>query len=197
MSATHIGIASADSMPDRRAMWSHFEAWVPRRSTTRSKSNMRRRLPVGNWRGRSLMVGAARPVKIPERRHGPWPHCPNIGSRPTDAIGPLTTSACGASVLAMPDPIRDTIFALSSGRPPAAIAVVRISGPRAGDALTVLAGRLPEPRKAALARVRDPATGEAIDEALALWFPGPDSETGEDIAEVQLHGGRAVIAAVL
>jgi tRNA modification GTPase len=110
---------------------------------------------------------------------------------------PLTTPACGASVPAMSDPNRDTIFALSSGRPPAAIAVVRMSGPRAGDALKVLAGRLPEPRKAALARVRDPASGEAIDEALALWFPGPNSETGEDIAELQLHGGRAVIAAVL
>src|SRR6478736_6754195 len=97
----------------------------------------------------------------------------------------------------MPDPIRDTIFALSSGRPPAAIAVVRISGPRAGDALTALAGRLPEPRKAALARVRDPGSGEVIDEALALWFPGPNSETGEDVAELQLHGGRAVIAAAL
>jgi tRNA modification GTPase len=97
----------------------------------------------------------------------------------------------------MPDPVRDTIFALSSGRPPAAIAVVRISGPRAGDALKVLAGRLPEPRKAALARVCDSAGGEPIDEALALWFPGPNSETGEDIAELQLHGGRAVITAVL
>jgi len=97
----------------------------------------------------------------------------------------------------MPGPVRDTIFALSSGRPPAAIAVVRISGPGAGDALAVLAGRLPEPRKAALARVRDPASGEAIDEALALWFPAPNSETGENIAELQLHGGRAVIAAVL
>ena len=97
----------------------------------------------------------------------------------------------------MPDPTRDTIFALSSGRPPAAIAVVRISGPRAGEALQALAGRVPEPRKAGLARVRDPATGEVIDEALALWFPGPNSETGEDIAELQLHGGRAVIAAAL
>src|ERR1051325_9374570 len=96
----------------------------------------------------------------------------------------------------MSDPIRDTIFALSSGRPPAAIAVVRISGSRAGDALTALAGRLPEPRNAKLARVRDPASGEVIDEALALWFPGPNSETGEDIAELQLHGGRAVIAGV-
>jgi tRNA modification GTPase len=92
---------------------------------------------------------------------------------------------------------RDTIFALSSGRPPAAIGVVRLSGPRAGDALKALTGKIPEPRKAALARVRDPANGEVIDEALALWFPGPKSETGEDTAELQLHGGRAVIAAVL
>ena len=91
----------------------------------------------------------------------------------------------------------DTIFALSSGRPPAAIAVVRISGPRARAALEALIGRVPEPRKAALANVRDPATGEPIDQALALWFPGPRSETGEDVAELQLHGGRAVIAAML
>jgi tRNA modification GTPase len=97
----------------------------------------------------------------------------------------------------MPALTRDTIFALSSGRPPAAIAVVRISGPRAGDALRALAGRVPEPRRAGLARVRDPASGEMIDEALALWFPRPNSETGEDMAELQLHGGRAVIAAVL
>jgi tRNA modification GTPase len=92
-------------------------------------------------------------------------------------------------------PPRDTIFALSSGRGPAAIAVIRISGPRAGDGLKALAGRIPEPRKAAFARVRDPETREIIDEALALWFPGPNSETGEDTAELQLHGGRAVIAA--
>jgi tRNA modification GTPase len=58
-------------------------------------------------------------------------------------------------------------------------------------------GRVPEPRKAALARVRDPANGEIIDEALALWFPAPHSETGEDVAELQLHGGRAIVAAVL
>ena len=58
-------------------------------------------------------------------------------------------------------------------------------------------GRVPEQRKASLARVRDPFTGETIDEALALWFPGPKSETGEDMAELQLHGGRAVVTAVL
>jgi len=92
---------------------------------------------------------------------------------------------------------RDTIFALSSGRPPAAIAVVRISGPHAGDALKALAVKIREPRKAGLARVCDPQNGEIIDEALALWFPAPHSETGEDVAELQLHGGRAVIAAVL
>jgi tRNA modification GTPase len=95
----------------------------------------------------------------------------------------------------MADP--STIFALSSGRPPAAIAVVRISGPQAGAALERLVGRIPEPRKAALARVRDPANGDVIDEALVLWFPAPHSETGEDVAEIQLHGGHAVIAAVL
>src|ERR1700690_597953 len=95
----------------------------------------------------------------------------------------------------MPD--RSTIFALSSGRPPAAIAVVRVSGPCAGIALEKLIGRLPEPRKAALARVRDPASGEVIDEALALWFPAPRSETGEDVAELQLHGGQAAAPGVL
>ena len=90
-----------------------------------------------------------------------------------------------------------TIFALSSGRPPAAVAVVRICGPQAGPALEKLTGHVPKPRQATLARVRDPASGEVIDEALALWFPGPHSETGEDMAELQLHGGHAVIAAVL
>jgi len=92
---------------------------------------------------------------------------------------------------------RDTIFALSSGRPPSAIAVIRVSGPRAGVVLEQLIGRLPVPRRASLARMRAPESGEIIDEGLALWFPGPRSETGEDMAELQVHGGRAVIAAVL
>src|SRR5271167_4819116 len=95
----------------------------------------------------------------------------------------------------MPD--RPTIFALSSGRPPAAIAVVRVSGAQASAALEKLTGRVPKPRQAALVRVRDPASGEAIDEALALWFPGPNSEIGEDVAELQLHGGHAVVAGIL
>jgi tRNA modification GTPase len=91
----------------------------------------------------------------------------------------------------------DTIFALSSGRPPAAVAVIRVSGPRAGFALERVIGRLPAARRASLARVRDPDSGEVVDEGLALWFPAPGSETGEDMAELQVHGGRAVIAAVL
>lgn len=92
---------------------------------------------------------------------------------------------------------RSTIFALSSGRPPAAIAVIRISGPRAGSALEAIGVKVPAPRQAKLARIRDPRSGEIIDEALALWFPAPNSETGEDVAELQGHGGPAVIAAIL
>ena len=91
---------------------------------------------------------------------------------------------------------RPTIFALSSGRLPAAIAVVRVSGPQAGAALTALGGKLPEPRKAVFRRLRQPETKAILDEALVLWFPGPNTETGEDMAELHLHGGRAVVAAV-
>lgn len=89
----------------------------------------------------------------------------------------------------------DTIFALSSGSPPAAVAVVRISGPHADAALELLAGRLPAPRRASLARLS--ANGELLDEALALRLPGPGSVTGEDVVELHLHGGRAVVSALL
>lgn len=92
---------------------------------------------------------------------------------------------------------RDTIFALSSGHPPAAIGVVRLSGPAARSGLEALARGVPEPRRAALRRLRDPATGQELDQALVLWLPGPHSETGEDMVELHLHGGRAVVAAVL
>src|SRR5215468_6464615 len=92
---------------------------------------------------------------------------------------------------------RDTIFALSSGRPPVAIAVIRVSGPAARTAVETLAGRVPEPRLARFVRLRDRPGGDVLDQAVILWFPGPNSETGEDVAEFQVHGGRAVIAAVL
>lgn len=89
----------------------------------------------------------------------------------------------------------DTIFAISSGAPPAAIGIVRLSGPRAGFALERLAGRLPAAREAALQTLRG-SDGATLDRALTLWFPGPRSATGEDCAELHCHGGRAVIAAV-
>ncbi len=91
--------------------------------------------------------------------------------------------------------LNDTIFALSSGSPPAAVAIVRISGPCADFALEALAGKLPPPRVATLAGLC--WKGEPLDRALVLRFPGPASATGEDVAELHLHGGRAVVAAVL
>jgi tRNA modification GTPase len=89
----------------------------------------------------------------------------------------------------------DTIFALSSGRPPAAIAIVRISGPRAEQALHQLSGVTPQPRVATLAVIQR-SDGSPMDEAVVLWFPAPNSATGEDIAELQVHGSRAVLTAI-
>jgi tRNA modification GTPase len=91
----------------------------------------------------------------------------------------------------------DTIVALSSGRPPAAIAVVRTSGPRALNAAEKLARRLPETRQAALCRLFDPRDGSLIDEALLIRFDSPNSVTGENIVEYQCHGGRATIDALI
>lgn len=90
----------------------------------------------------------------------------------------------------------DTIYAPATAPGRAAVAVVRLSGPDAGRALQALAGRLPVPRRAALRRLRD-GGGSLLDEALALWFPGPGSYTGEDCVELHLHGGPAVLAGVL
>jgi tRNA modification GTPase len=89
----------------------------------------------------------------------------------------------------------DTIFALSSGRPRSAIAVIRISGPRAGQALEVIAAGRPMARHATRASLRG-ADGTPIDDALVLWFPAPASATGEDVAELHVHGSQAVIAAL-
>src|SRR5690348_6891261 len=90
-------------------------------------------------------------------------------------------------------PRDQTIFALSSGRPPSAIALVRVSGPQARRVLTSLAGKLPAPRQASRRLLHD-AAGQPIDDAVVLWFPGPASATGEDVAEFHVHGGRAVLA---
>ena len=89
----------------------------------------------------------------------------------------------------------DTIFANSSGRPPAAIAVIRVSGPAALAVASALAGRLPPSRRAALRPLRD-RDGALLDRALVLVFAGPASATGEDLVELHCHGGRAVVAAV-
>lgn len=91
----------------------------------------------------------------------------------------------------------DTIFALASGAGRAGVAVIRLSGPEAGPALAALVGGMPPARRAALRRVRDPAGGEILDHGLALWFPGPASFTGEDVAELHLHGGRSITAGVM
>jgi len=90
----------------------------------------------------------------------------------------------------------DTVFALASAPGKAGVAVFRLSGPRAGAALAALIGEpVPEPRKMLRVRVRD-GMGETIDDGLAVWFPAPASFTGEDIAELHLHGGRAVATAL-
>lgn len=92
-------------------------------------------------------------------------------------------------------PQDQTIFALSSGRPPSAIAIVRVSGPQAGPALMALGGKIPPARAATRALLRN-AAGQPLDDAVVLWFPGPASATGEDVAEFHVHGGRAVLASI-
>src|SRR5690606_18483305 len=155
-------------------------------------------------------------------RKRPWPWCrsgwssscaPAIrssccacGCRPACRAG-RRCSACSGAQPAGPSPTtrtdagalseRQTIFALASAPGPAGVAIFRISGPGAAAALQALTGRAPpQPRLARLAVVSDPRTGERIDRGLVLWFPGPGSFTGEDVAELHLHGGRAIAAAV-
>ena len=91
----------------------------------------------------------------------------------------------------------DTIFAIASGAGRAAIAVLRLSGPATRLIVKSIAGILPGPRMAVLATFRDPATGEAIDKGLVIFFPAPKSFTGEDYAEFHVHGGRAVVGAMV
>jgi tRNA modification GTPase len=93
--------------------------------------------------------------------------------------------------------VADTIFALSSGRPPAAISIIRISGPQARVAGERIAGSLPDARTAAVRELRRPTSGELLDEALVLRFDSPASSTGENVVEFQCHGGRAVVDALL
>ncbi|HEX5776400.1 MAG TPA: tRNA uridine-5-carboxymethylaminomethyl(34) synthesis GTPase MnmE, partial [Caulobacteraceae bacterium] len=89
----------------------------------------------------------------------------------------------------------DTIFAPATAPGRAALAVVRLSGPRSGEALKALAGRLPAARRVTVRTLC--WKGETLDEAVVLWFPAPASYTGEDCAELSLHGGPAVVEAVI
>ncbi len=96
-----------------------------------------------------------------------------------------------------PKPMSTTIFALATPPGRGAVAIIRLSGPNAGAALSALTGReKPLPRRLTRANLRYPGTGDLIDQAMVVWFPGPDSYTGEDVVEFQVHGGRAVVAAV-
>ncbi len=92
---------------------------------------------------------------------------------------------------------QETIVALASGSTPSGIAIVRMSGPRAGANLANLAGKIPAPRRATLCRLYDAKSRHLLDTALVLWFPGPKSYTGEDLVELHVHGGPAVVEAVV
>jgi tRNA modification GTPase len=96
-----------------------------------------------------------------------------------------------------PTPDTTTIFALSSAPGRAGVAVIRISGPAAQGVLQRMVAPIPKPRVAAFRTIRHPETGEALDRAVVLWFAAPLSETGEDVVEFQVHGSRAVVAALL
>ncbi|XP_005096541.1 tRNA modification GTPase GTPBP3, mitochondrial [Aplysia californica] len=90
-----------------------------------------------------------------------------------------------------------TIFALSSGAGKCGVAVIRLSGSKSSYALKQLCGKVTKPRTASLCKLMNPQTQELLDRALVLWFPGPKSFTGEDCAELHIHGGPAVVSAVL
>jgi len=92
---------------------------------------------------------------------------------------------------------QDTIVALSSGKLPSGVAVIRISGPKCQKIVLSFVGSLPQPRSATLKLITNPQNGEMLDKGLVLWFPGPESFTGDDCLEFQLHGGKAVVNAAI
>src|SRR5215467_3737467 len=96
------------------------------------------------------------------------------------------------------DTPRTTIVALASGAGRAGVAVIRVSGPASGDVLRALTDRdLPKPRRATRMAFCAPNSGLSLDDGIALWFPKPASFTGEDVAELHVHGGPAVVAAII
>ncbi len=92
----------------------------------------------------------------------------------------------------------DTIYALSSAAGRAGLAVIRLSGAAAGTALRALSRlEFPNPRRATRVKLECPDSGEPLDDGIAIWFPGPHSYTGEDVVEFHVHGGVAVVSALL
>ena len=91
----------------------------------------------------------------------------------------------------------ETIYALSSGQGVAGVGVIRLSGSGVRDVLLRFCGRVPEPRRVLLCELKHPIDSSFLDQALVLYFKGPNSFTGEDVAEFHVHGGRAVIEGVL
>ena len=90
-----------------------------------------------------------------------------------------------------------TIYALSSGPGISGVAIIRISGSKASEVIKSLTGkRIPKPRMATLRKINYINTSELIDEGIIIWFPGPESYTGEDMAEIHVHGGKAVVLAL-
>ena len=90
-----------------------------------------------------------------------------------------------------------TIYALSTGPGVSGVAIVRISGPEASNVIKLLTkSKIPVPRMATLRKINNINTSELIDEGIIIWFPGPESYTGEDMAEIHIHGGKAVILAL-
>ncbi|WP_181703446.1 tRNA uridine-5-carboxymethylaminomethyl(34) synthesis GTPase MnmE [Chthonobacter albigriseus] len=92
---------------------------------------------------------------------------------------------------------RDTIVALASGHPPAGVAVIRVSGPSTGSAIARVVRTVPTARRVSFRAIRDPDTGEVIDRGIVFLMPGPGTFTGEDTAEIQVHGSRAVVQKIL
>ena len=90
-----------------------------------------------------------------------------------------------------------SIYALSTGPGVSGVAIIRISGAESSDVIKLLTGKkVPKPRMATLRKINNINTSELIDEGIIIWFPGPESYTGEDMAEIHIHGGKAVILAL-
>ena len=119
------------------------------------------------------------------------------GKRAAQAMKTFLASIAGNCFL-ISRRLNSTIYALSSGHGKCGVALIRVSGPKSSTALNILTKTENyTPRKAYLRKLRHPSSGIILDQAITVWFPGPASFTGEDVLELQVHGGSAVVKAVL